>query len=115
MIKNNYILDEFIKYTLAAILISVVLLPKFPFIDVPGTFVSIRVEDIILAFAALLLLIKLAIDPILFRGMRLNKPILIFLAIGFVSFLSATFLTQTIEPHIGFLHFARRIEYLIPL
>ena len=60
MQKRSKKLDLLLKYTVAAIILVVPLYPKFPFIRVPGTFVSIRLEDLIIAFGALLLLVKIA-------------------------------------------------------
>ena len=46
------------KYLIAAVLIIVPLFPKFPLINVPGTYVAIRFEDVILALLAILTAIK---------------------------------------------------------
>lgn len=114
MLKRFRLLDSLIKYTVATILIAVPLYPKFPFIRIPGTFVAIRVEDLVLAFSGLLLI--LIIFPKLkeFLKDKLNQSIALFLSVGIISLLSAVFITQTVIPHIGFLHWARRIEYFIP-
>ena len=40
--------DTIIKYGIAAILIAVPLYPKFPFLNVPGIYVSIRIEDFLI-------------------------------------------------------------------
>ena len=37
------------KYLVSAIILAVPLYPKFPLIEVPGTFVSVRLEDFLLA------------------------------------------------------------------
>ena len=114
MQKLSKLLDTPIKYFTALALLAVPLYPKFPFIRVPGTFVSIRLEDFIIAILGLLWLIaalpnikKVLRDPI-------TKAILLFIGVGFVSLVSALFVTKTVSPTIGFLHWMRRIEYLIP-
>ena len=48
-----------IKYLVAVILLVTPLYPKFPFVNVPGTFVSIRVEDFVIAATAIFCLIIL--------------------------------------------------------
>ena len=45
---------------------------------------------------------------------RIERSMFIYLAVGATSLLSAILLTQTVVPHIGFLHWLRRIEYFVP-
>jgi hypothetical protein len=105
---------EIYKYLTASILLIVPLYPKFPFISVPGTFVSIRVEDFIIAIAAIFLLIKIYKHKKSFFNGSLNKTIILFITVGFLSLMSAIYVTQTIKIHIGLLHWFRRIEYFVP-
>ena len=108
-------LETVIKYTTAAILLGVPLYPKFPLIRIPATFVSIRLEDILIAFSAILLLgAYLPIVKKIFNS-GLKRSVLLYISVGFVSLISAIFITKTIIPHIGLLHWLRRIEYIIPL
>lgn len=44
--------EKLIKFGIAAILISVPLYPKFPFLRIPGTYVSIRLEDFVVFIVA---------------------------------------------------------------
>jgi len=103
-----------VKYLVAAILIAVPLYPKFPFLRIPGTYVAVRLEDLLLLITSLFLLsyfIKRKIWPFK-KG--LERAILIFLLVGFLSFLSAILITKTVSIHLSFLHWARRLEYFIP-
>lgn len=102
------------RYLVAAILLAVPLYPKFPSIRIPGTFVSVRLEDFLMAFTAMVLAINLI--PLIKKVMagQIEKAIIVYLSVGFVSLLSAIFLTNTVTTHIGFLHWARRIEYFTP-
>jgi hypothetical protein len=106
--------DWIFKYLGAAILILVPLYPKFPLISVSGTFVSIRLEDLLIALSAVL--IGLAYLPKLksLGKNKINSAVFIYLGVGILSVLSASFITKTVEPKIAALHWARRIEYLIP-
>jgi hypothetical protein len=115
MSKHSQLLSAVVKYTVATVLITVPLLPKFPFINVPGTFVAIRLEDLVLAFCGLL--IALIYMPKLesFVKNPLNQAVIIFIFSGLLSLFSAIFITSSVQPHIGFLHWLRRIEYLVPL
>lgn len=115
MLKHSEKLNGLIKYTVAAILLGVPLYPKFPLINVPGTFVAIRLEDLLIAFAGLLLVFALLPRIKEFWSNSLIKTIFLFLAVGLVSLASAVLVTKTVTPHIGFLHWARRVEYFIPL
>ncbi len=96
------------------IFIFVTLYPKFPLIRVPGTFVSIRIEDFLLALSGILFLFLVSSSLRSFLKDQINRSILIFLLSGFISLLSAIFITSTVVPHIGFLHWLRRVEYFIP-
>lgn len=107
--KNLY------KYGVAAVLVIVPLYPKFPLFNVPGTYVAIRAEDLLLAvIASVVLFYFLRNNPQNFFEDSLNRAILIFLGVGLLSVLSGIFLTQTVSPHLALLHWARRVEYFVP-
>lgn len=115
MLKRSNLHDVFIKYIVAAILIVVPLYPKFPFLKIPGTFVSVRLEDLIFLLSGFLLIsIHLPRLREFFKS-KLNLAVVLYLSIGLLSLFSAVFLTQSVVIQIGFLHWARRIEYFIPL
>src|SRR3989344_3559153 len=103
------------KYLGAAILILVPLYPKFPLFGVSGTFVSIRFEDILLALAGILVIVTSVSNWKDILRDRLLASIFLFFVVGLTSLLSGAYLTQTVVPKIGFLHWLRRIEYVIPL
>lgn len=103
------------KFGVAAILIAVPLYPKFPLFNVPGTYVAVRVEDFLLAALGLFwlgYLVRQDKDKLL-RD-KFNQAVLLFLGVGLLSVLSAVFLTKTAAWHLALLHWARRVEYLIP-
>jgi len=106
--------SETMKYLVAAILLAVPLYPKFPFIRVPGTFVSIRLEDFLLAAVAAVLVFRLLPKKKAFLKNKINQAIFLSLSIGFLSLATAVLVTKTVIPHIGFLHWLRRIEYFVP-
>lgn len=114
MQKRIKSLDGILKYLLAAVLLAVPLYPKFPFIKVPGTHVSIRLEDFILAFLALILVFLVLQNIKEFTESKVNRAIGLFLFVGLISLVSAIVVTKTVAPHIGFLHWVRRVEYFIP-
>ena len=103
------------KYGIAAILLAVPLYPKFPFVNIPGTYVAIRIEDFLIFILALLFALSFIKDlPSILKN-RLESSILVFILVGFVSLLSAIFVTNTAGASIAILHWLRRIEYFAPL
>lgn len=114
MQKLSKWLDDITKYLVATILLAIPLYPKFPFLRIPGTYVSIRLEDIILVIAALVLVAHVLPRLSKFLRNKINKAIFISLLVGLVSLFSALFVTKTVQPHLGVLHWLRRVEYFIP-
>jgi len=106
--------EKISKYLIAAALIVVPLLPKFPLINVHGTYVAIRFEDLILLFLGIILIPKIILN---FKSL-LRDPIVvafvIFLAVGLLSLVAGLLVTQTVQLSLGILHWARRIEYMVP-
>jgi len=114
MLKPLPRFNGFAKYLIAAVLIVVPLFPKFPLINIPGTYVAIRFEDIILALLAVLTLIKVLPDLKSFLKDELVQAFLIFFGVGLFSVAAGVFLTQTVGLQLGLFHWLRRIEYSIP-
>ncbi|HLD11376.1 MAG TPA: hypothetical protein VJB91_00510, partial [Patescibacteria group bacterium] len=109
------LLTFFQKYVLfwgvVLLFVAIPLYPKLPVFSIKGTYVPIRAEDFLIAF-----LLTLWIILFLFKRVRLTfdvffKSVAIYFVVGLISLLSALFLTHTVVPHLGFLHFLRRIEY----
>lgn len=77
--KKLLILSEKIsKYLVAAVLIIIPLLPKFPLFKVSGTYVAVRFEDVLMLLLALILIPKIVLD---FKNIwkdKIVKAILIF-------------------------------------
>jgi hypothetical protein len=108
LLENNF------KYLVAALIIFIPLYPKFPFISIPGIYVSVRFEDFLLLLLAIVTFIKIiprAKD--LFKD-KIIGAFMAFFLVGATSLVSGIFLTGTVNEGIGFLHLARRFEYIIP-
>lgn len=115
-------LDKHLLFCLSLfLLVFIPLYPKFPLADVlPGYIVRVRLEDFFVALTAIIYgiwWIRKKVDP-------LKNPLWIFvvvyLVIGFISGVSAVFITKTIPfqlLHIAKwgLHWIRRIEYVFLL
>lgn len=111
-------LDDNILFILTGFLIVIIpLYPKIPIADlIEGYIVRLRFDDIAVFITFIAWLIQLARKKITFPKNKISKAILIYLAIGFLSSLSAIFITKTvplIQSHILklFFHLVRRIEY----
>lgn len=110
---DNHILE----YLSLLLLIIVPLYPKIPLTDLlPGYIVRLRLDDLVIGFTFLIWVIWLIRKKVTLKGNPLLIPILIYLCIGFISSLSAIFITKTVPLqtlHIEkiFLHWARRVEY----
>lgn len=114
MQKLLFLSDKITKYLIAAILVIVPLYPKFPLIIIPGTYVAIRFEDLLLLILAIITFVKLLPNIRSFLQDKLTRSFLIFFMVGLTSLISGVFLTKTVDFHLGVLHFLRRIEYVVP-
>lgn len=102
-----------LKYLLAAVLLAVPLYPKFPLLFVPGIHVAVRLEDFLIAIVlAIWLFTKITRRDASFIKNPTSVCLLIFLALGLVSTVSAILVTHSVIPHIGLLHLLRRVEYV---
>ena len=114
MLKLLELIEKnFLKYGTAALIMAIPLYPKFPLVNIPGTYVAIRLEDFLIVLVALFWLFSQLRQRLKFIKNDLNQTIIAYLLIGFLSLLSAILITQTVEPHIALLHTVRRVEYLI--
>jgi len=111
-------LDERLLLILTAILIVVIpAYPKLPLADlIEGYIVRLRFEDLLVLFSLLVFAIQYFRSKITFPNNIISKLIMLYLAIGFLSSLSAIFLTHSVpleRQHLFklFLHFFRRVEY----
>lgn len=93
------------------------LYPKFPLINVTGTFVAIRMEDVIIGLTVLFWGLHLIFSGQLrsFLKDKLNLAIILFFFIGSVSTFSAVFLTHSVVAHLSILHLFRRVEFMMLL
>lgn len=114
-------LDQNLLTLLTAILIVVIpLYPKLPLADlIEGYIVRARLEDVLILFTSLVYFIQLYRRKISLPGNLITKAMFIYIIIGFLSSLSAIFITHTVPMERAHLlklslHFFRRIEYLSP-
>ncbi len=101
-----------LKYLTAAIFIFIPLYPKFPLFFLPGSAVAIRAEDFLIGFTTVILVVHLLLTR-KFKLPPLGFQVLVYLAIGALSVLSALLITKNVNPLLTIFHWARRLEYLL--
>lgn len=111
--KKRFDLDTALKVGIAAIILAVPIYPKFPFLRVPGIYVSIRLEDFLILAVTLLWFVKVIPNLKSFWANNVVRAVVLFLAVSLVSTLSAIFLTHTVLPNVAILQWGRRVEYLM--
>lgn len=117
MHKITFILNSLLFWLVLFLFVFIPLYPKFPLINIKGTFVAIRLEDLIIGLTISLWAITLVLSDKLkdFLKDKLTQAILLFFFIGSVSTFSAIFLTHSVTPHLSILHFLRRVEFIMLL
>lgn len=110
MFKNINI--NIFRPILAVILLFIPLYPKFPLISVHGTYVAIRLDDIVIAIAALIWLIYQIKNKFPIFKTKITPLFLIYFLAIFISFINAWLIYQTEPINILLLHMIRRFEYM---
>jgi len=107
-------LDEnIIKIALIGYIFFIPLFPKLPFKMINYTYIALRLEDFYVGILTVIFIIQVYRKKIVLQK-KFILPFLIFWVAVFISFLWGFFIQKTIEfKHLGFLHSARRIEYMI--
>lgn len=115
MQKFLLISEKYLFWIVLFLIIFIPLYPKFPLINVHGTFVAIRVEDLLIAVTVGLWFVKMIVSGKISSLLsdKINQALLVFFFITLVSLFSAIFLTKTVEPFLALLHYLRRIELML--
>lgn len=100
---------------LLLLLIFIPLYPKFPLLNIKGTFVAVRAEDLFIALALSLWFCYILISGKFrkFISDRLVQALFLFFFIGGLSLFSGVFLTHTVSLNLGFFHYMRRVELMM--
>lgn len=109
--KNIY--QNSLFWLLAGLVIFIPLYPKFPLLNVPGTYVAIRLEDFFIAGTIFLWIIYQLLYKRNIIKNHYFQLFLLFWFTGLVSLLSSLMITHSVIPHLGFLHWTRRIEFML--
>lgn len=111
------ILHNILFFLIIFLFVFIPLYPKFPLLNIKGTFVAVRLEDLVIALTVSLWGIYLVLSGNLrvFLKDKLTQAILLFFFIGSVSTFSAIFLTHSVVWHLSILHLLRRVEFIMLL
>lgn len=105
--------ENFLFKFLLGLMVFIPLYPKFPLLNIPNTYIAIRFEDV-LAGALFLAWLYINLGKLKqFIRLPIYQSILLFWLIGGLSLLSALLITHSVTFHLGFLHWMRRVEYML--
>lgn len=108
MFKNLNIFRPII----AILLLFIPLYPKFPLFNVSGTYVAIRLDDIVIALSILIWFIYQLKHHFPVFKFKITKLFLVYFVAISISFLNAYLIYQTEPTNILLLHLFRRFEYM---
>ena len=108
MFKNLNIFRPII----AILILFIPLYPKFPLTSVDGTYVAIRIDDIVIAISILIWLIHQIIHKFPVFKVKITKLFLVYFAAIITSFVTAFLVYQSDPTNILILHLMRRFEYI---
>lgn len=112
MQKFSLIFEKNIFWGILLLLIFIPLYPKIPSFNVGGTYVAIRAEDFLIAMVAFAWVLGHLFKFKKYLTQTIFQSFLLFWVIGGLSLLSALLISFFVSPHLGFLHWIRRIEYM---
>lgn len=105
--------DNLLTALLVFFIFAIPLYPKFPFKIIEYTYIAIRIEDFYIVFLTFVFAIQLIRKKVKINT-RLLIPILLFWLVVFISFIINAYFEKTIRViNVGFLHAARRVEYMM--
>ena len=97
---------------LAVLILFIPLYPKFPLLSVKGTYVAIRLDDIVVALAISIWFIYQLKHRFPIFKQKITWLFLVYFVAIFVSFINAALIYQTEAPKLLLLHLIRRFEYI---
>jgi len=100
------------RILIAVLILFIPLYPKFPLFGVTGTYVAIRLDDIVIALVLFCWLIFQIKNRFPIFKQKITWLFLVYFVAIFVSFINAFLVFQTEPPQILLLHLLRRFEYM---
>lgn len=100
------------EWVVLGLLTVILLIPKFQLISVGGTYVNVRIEDFLVAGVYLVWFFGLVAGRYSLQWVFNHRILILYLVYGLVITLLGIYLFRTVqEPHLGIIHWARRVEY----
>ncbi|MBN1263308.1 MAG: O-antigen ligase family protein [Candidatus Pacebacteria bacterium] len=113
MVRHSGWFDKnILSWLVISLLLFVPLYPKFPLFEVPGTYVAVRLEDFLIGGVLLIWFLKEINQGWPTLKQRVSRLVLLYFLAGLVSLANALLISRVITPHLAWLHFFRRIEYM---
>jgi len=110
MFKNLKI--NIFRPIIAILILFIPLYPKFPLTSVDGTYVAIRLDDVVVALAILTWVIYQFIHKFPVFKIKITKLFLAYFVAIIASFITAFLVYQTDATNLLILNVARRFEYI---
>ncbi len=101
------------KILIILLLLFIPLYPKFPLLGVGGTFVAVRLEDILVLLISLICFFNLAKGSFRNLSRPIPRAIILYWLVGLAAVFSGIFLTKTADFKLGLLHAFRQVEYMV--
>jgi len=109
---SNWFNEKILFIGVVVLLVFIPLYPKFPLFNIPNTYVAVRFEDLLVSFLVFFFLLKVVREKTnIFKG-NINRLIIAYFVVGALSVINAIFITKVSVPHLTFLHWFRRLEYM---
>lgn len=112
MQKFYLVSNNILFYLLIGLLVFIPLYPKYPLFSIESTFVAIRLEDLLIGGVLLIWFLLNVTNIKKLISLDIVRAFLLFFFIGGLSIFSGIFVTHSVDPHLGLLHWLRRIEYM---
>lgn len=112
MSKLSLVFEKYTFWGILILLVFIPLYPKFPLFNIPGTYVAVRAEDFLITTIVFFWFFGHIFKLKGYLSQTIYQSFLLFWAVGGLSLLSAMLVTYFVAPHLGFLHWFRRIEYM---
>lgn len=107
--------DKVLNFGVAGIIFWILLYPKFPLVRIPGSQVSLRLEDLLMAGMAVVWIWVVWKKWKVWAQEEIMRAVVLYWMTGLLSLMAAILITKTVVPLVGLLHWARRVEYMIAL
>lgn len=105
--------EKLVFWLLVSLVVFIPVYPKFPLVNVSGTYVAVRLEDVFFLLVSGVWFIKTLPKIRQILSEPIYQLFILFWLVGGLSLLSGIFITHSVTPHLGFLHWFRRIEYMM--